>query len=60
MTEVAAESWCSAQANCSGFTALSQGGANTVKKIYFKCLLRQMFFWSTDEFIIGALYCSYC
>ena len=57
MTEVAAESWCSAQANCSGFTALSQGGANTVKKIYFKCLLRQMFFWSTDEFIIGALYC---
>jgi hypothetical protein len=36
MTETAAEVWCKAQANCSGFTAHSAGGADTVKKIYFK------------------------
>ena len=36
MTEAAAEVWCKAQANCSGFTAHSAGGASTVKKIYFK------------------------
>jgi len=35
-TEAAAELWCKAQVNCSGFTALSEGGSNTVKKIWFK------------------------
>ena len=36
MTEAAAETWCKANATCSGFTALSSGGADTTKKIYFK------------------------
>ena len=36
MSEAAAETWCSAQANCSGFTAHSAGGATSTKKIYFK------------------------
>eukprot|EP01048_Picozoa_sp_COSAG05_P011198 COSAG05_NODE_1040_length_6068_cov_46.397219_7_plen_191_part_00 len=36
MTEMAAETWCKAQTNCSGFTARSAGGATSVKKIYFK------------------------
>jgi len=36
MTEVAAEAWCKAQLNCSGFTARSAGGAGATKKIYFK------------------------
>ena len=35
-TELAAEAWCNAQANCSGFTAHATGGNNTVKKIWFK------------------------
>lgn len=36
MTELAAETWCNAQANCSGFTAHSAGGDSVVKKIWFK------------------------
>ena len=35
-TELAAETWCHANANCSGFTAHAAGGSNTVKKIWFK------------------------
>lgn len=35
-TEAAAEVWCKAQPNCSGFTAHSAGGADATKKIYFK------------------------
>lgn len=36
MTEAAAEAWCKALANCSGFTARSAGGADATKKIFFK------------------------
>ena len=36
MSEAAAETWCAARANCSGFTALSTGGSDVVKKVYFK------------------------
>ena len=36
MTEAAAETWCKAQANCSGFTALAEGGSDAIKKVYFK------------------------
>lgn len=36
MTETAAEAWCKAQVNCSGFTAQSAGGASATKKIWFK------------------------
>jgi len=36
MTELAAEVWCNAQVNCSGFTAHSADGDSAVKKIWFK------------------------
>ena len=36
LTMNAAEEWCHAQANCSGFTTLAAGGADAVHKVYFK------------------------
>jgi len=35
-TEMAAETWCNSQTNCSGFTAHAAGGRDTVKKVWFK------------------------
>jgi hypothetical protein len=36
MTEADAETWCKANTTCSGFTTRSAGGADAIKKIYFK------------------------
>ena len=37
MTETAAEAWCGASANCSGFTARSAGGATVSRGPCSKC-----------------------